>query len=66
MINDFTRALIGFMEEFNNNSNILMDKLRSLADGNTSITMLDQINNMTMDVIASVSIYNVYQTIWLI
>nr|QEV83801.1 cytochrome P450 [Brachionus rotundiformis] len=47
------QALNGFMDEFNAKSDILMDKLRNLADGKTTIKMLDELNNLTLDVIAA-------------
>lgn len=42
------------MEDFNAKSDILMSKLRNLADGITTIRMLDELNNLTLDVIAAV------------
>ncbi|RNA33734.1 cholesterol 24-hydroxylase-like, partial [Brachionus plicatilis] len=47
------QALNGFMDEFNTKSDVLMGKLRNLADGRTSIRMLDELNNLTLDVIAA-------------
>lgn len=44
------------MDEFNAKSDILMNKLRTLADGKTVFRMLDELNNLTLDVIASVSL----------
>lgn len=38
-------------------SDILMNKLRALADGQTVFRMLDELNNLTLDVIASVSLF---------
>nr|QVK45595.1 cytochrome P450 [Brachionus paranguensis] len=46
-------ALNGFMDEFNTKSDVLMGKLRNLADGRTAIRMLDELNNLTLDVIAA-------------
>nr|UOU03257.1 cytochrome P450 3049B1-1 [Brachionus rubens] len=48
------QALVGFMEEFNTKSDLLMEKLRTMADGKQVITLLDEFNNMTLDVIATV------------
>nr|UOU03256.1 cytochrome P450 3049B1-2 [Brachionus rubens] len=47
------QALIGFMEEFNTKSDMLMERLRTMSDGRI-IHMLDEFNNMTMDIIATV------------
>ena len=43
-----------FLQEFNNKSDALMTKLRQLADNDEEVYILDEANNMTMDVIASV------------
>ncbi|CAF0954298.1 unnamed protein product [Brachionus calyciflorus] len=48
------KSLVGFMEEFNLKSKILMEKFRTFADGKQIISILDEFNNMTMDVIATV------------
>nr|ATW72319.1 cytochrome p450 CYP3049B6 [Brachionus calyciflorus] len=48
------KSLVGFMEEFNLKSKILMEKFRTLADGKQMISILDEFNNMTMDIIATV------------
>lgn len=45
-----------FLNEFNSKSDILMTKLRSYAEKRTDVFILDEANNMTMDVIASVSL----------
>ena len=44
-----------FSKEFNAIGDILMDKLRSLADGKTMITLFEELNHATLDVIAVVS-----------
>ena len=46
------------MEEFNLKSDVLMSKLRTLADGKKVFRMLDELNNLTLDVIAVVSLLN--------
>ena len=43
------------MDEFNNKSNILLEKTRSLADGKTVVTMFDQFNCTALDVISAVA-----------
>nr|AHL88993.1 cytochrome p450 3049B1 [Brachionus koreanus] len=48
------QALVTFLQEFNNKSDVLMAKLRSMAEKNKDIYILDEANNMTMDVIATV------------
>ncbi|RNA07005.1 cholesterol 24-hydroxylase-like [Brachionus plicatilis] len=50
------QALMTFLEEFNIKSDALMAKLRSMADKNQEVLILDEANNMTMDVIASVGL----------
>nr|AHL88994.1 cytochrome p450 3049B2 [Brachionus koreanus] len=47
------QALNSFMDELNAKSDVLMNKLRNLADGKTTIRMLDELNNLTLDVIAA-------------
>ena len=49
------RSLVCFMDEFINKSDILMEKLRLPADCEKGIEMMDEFNNMTLEVIASVS-----------
>ena len=46
-----------FMKEFNSKTDRLIDFLRKKADGKTEIKLIDEINNMTLDIIASVSLY---------
>lgn len=41
--------------QFNEQGNILMDKLRSLADGKTPIRMLTYFTRATLDIIANVA-----------
>nr|QEV83800.1 cytochrome P450 [Brachionus rotundiformis] len=48
------QALMTFLHEFNNKSDALMTKLRSKAEKEEEVFILDEANNMTMDVIASV------------
>ena len=40
--------------EFNIKADILMERLRSLADGKTSFKLFPEINHATLDVIATV------------
>lgn len=43
------------MDEFNTKGNLLLEKIRSLADGKTEVTMLNEFNYAALDVIATVS-----------
>ncbi len=43
-----------FIDQFNDKAEILMERLRSLADGKTTISLLDEFNNITLDAIAKV------------
>ena len=46
-------------------SDILMNKLRTLADGKKVFRMLDELNNLTLDVIAAVSLFfYIYFMFW--
>nr|ATW72318.1 cytochrome p450 CYP3049B5 [Brachionus calyciflorus] len=47
------QALNGFMDVFNVKSDSLMNKLRSLAAGKKVFKILDELNNLTLDVIAA-------------
>ncbi len=42
------------MDEFNLKSNLLLEKLRLLADGKKEITLLNEFHHVTLDVIATV------------
>jgi hypothetical protein len=44
-----------YIDEFNLKGDILLDKLRVLADGKTIVTLFDQFNAMALDVIAAVA-----------
>jgi hypothetical protein len=43
------------MNEFNSKGDILLEKIRNLADNKTPVTMFNELNRATLDVIASVS-----------
>lgn len=43
------------LKEFNSKTDILMDKLRTLADGKTQVVLFKEINRMTLDIISSVA-----------
>ena len=45
------------MDEFNENADRLMNKIREMADGKTLVPMLDYVNRTTLDVIGKVSIW---------
>lgn len=47
---------MSFIDEFNAKGEILMNRFRTLADGKTKVTLLDEFNHATLDVIASVSL----------
>ena len=42
------------MTEFNSKGDILMERLRSIADGKQTITLLKELNRATLEAIASV------------
>ena len=44
-----------FINEFNFTSNTFLEKIRSLADGKTSVNMLDQFSLITLDIISHVA-----------
>ena len=47
------------MDDLNTKGDILLERIRSLADGKTQIVMLDELNHAALDVIATVIInYN--------
>ena len=48
------RVLNEFIEEFNTKSDILLEQIRSMADGQTEIVLLDQFNHAALDLIATV------------
>ena len=52
------QVLISFMDEFNLKSNLLLEKLRLLADGKKEIKLLNEFHHVTLDVIATVR-YNI-------
>jgi hypothetical protein len=43
-----------FVKQFNQTADVLMERLRSLADGKTSVEMLNELNRATLDAIAHV------------
>ena len=50
------QVLNGFIDEFNVKGDMLLEKLEKKANGKTVISMLDEFNRATLDVIASVSL----------
>lgn len=44
-----------FVGQFNQKADILMEKLRSMADGKTVISLFPEINRATLDAIALVN-----------
>lgn len=49
------QILMKFMTEFNSKADILVNFLKSKADGKTEITLLDEFNHTALDIIASVA-----------
>jgi cytochrome P450 len=49
------QVLYGLMDEFNLKGDMLLEKIEKKADGKTIISMLDEFNRATLDVIATVS-----------
>jgi len=49
------QKLLGYMDEFNLKGDILIEKLRELADGKTFIRLHNEISHAALDVIASVA-----------
>lgn len=47
-------VLINSMADFNDKTNILMEKLRSKANGKTIVSMNTEINKFALDIISSV------------
>lgn len=45
------------LKEFNAKTNVLMEKLRTYADGTTEVVLFKEINRMTLDIISSVSVF---------
>ena len=43
------------MSQFNNSSDLLIKRLYSKADGVTEVVLLDELNKVTLDVIAKVT-----------
>ena len=43
--------------EFNAKADILLERLRSLADGKTIVRLFNELNHTALDVIASVSVF---------
>ena len=53
----FARSAInGFFDEFNLKTDLFIQRLRTLADGKTKVVLLDELNNLALDIIASVSL----------
>ena len=50
------RSLIIYMKEFNIKADMLMERLRTLADGKTQVKMAKEFNRAVFDIIASVII----------
>ena len=48
------------LKEFNSRSDIFLTKLRSMADGKTSVTLLIELNKLTLEVISTVIKFKIY------
>ena len=48
------------LKEFNSRSDIFLTKLRSLADDKTSVTLLIELNKLTLEVISTVIKIEIY------
>ena len=46
------------MRQFNACSDLLVQKLTAMADGSTEVTLLDELNRITLDAIAKVKSFN--------
>ncbi len=51
---------MNLIEEFNSKGDILLERIRSLADGKTVVTLFNELNHATLDVIASVLITRLF------
>ena len=47
-------VLITFIDQFNVKADMLTERLSSMADGKTVVTLLNELNNTTLDAIAQV------------
>jgi hypothetical protein len=41
-----------FVEQFNQTANLLMERLRSMADGKNSIELFHELNHATLDAVS--------------
>lgn len=48
------QVLYGFMNKFNCKGDLLLEKLKAKANGNTEIKLLDEFNHATLDIIGTV------------
>ena len=53
-----------FVNQFNTKADILMERLKYLADGKTVVDLFSEFNHVTLDAIAQVILnYNIYYII---
>lgn len=45
---------MNFVSQFNSKADILLDRLKTMADGKTLINLFDEVNHATLDAIANV------------
>ena len=57
-------VLMTFVNQFNTKADMLMDRLRNMADGRTRIQLFTEFNHATLDAIAQV--YNTTNQTWFI
>jgi hypothetical protein len=51
----YYRELKSFMPEFNTTADVLIERLRNVADGKTIVHLYDEIGRAAMDMISNVS-----------
>jgi hypothetical protein len=54
----FSSVLMHFVKQFNITSDILMERLRWFADGQTCVELFPELNHATLDAIAEVRTVN--------
>ncbi len=51
------KPLIEYLDDFNTKCDILIERLRTLADGKTVVTVFNEVNHAALDIIANVSLF---------
>lgn len=52
-------VLITFIDQFNVKADILMERLRTMADGKKIVVLLNELNNTALDAIAQVKQFEI-------